>query len=255
MVKEYVVGIDFGHGETAAWIVPLAEDTQIEGSGESLKLRKSNKPNERTLPSVVYKNKQSKYFLERLESSVIISELKGRPSSLSSQKREAYGAYIRLVVERLISANKSFLHQDEDGNYNFYLYIACPTRWDNDDRNEYYAFVNQSLSTLGIAVEWVINESDAAYFTYRPPKESSEQRVLVIDYGSSTIDYTLMDGPKKISDDGWSNPQLGASNIENAILQYYETKYYADYQRCMNGQLLALSQTGNGSLCRNITSR
>ena len=39
-MKEYVVGIDFGHGETSAWVVPINPDinTQIEETGKDLKL-------------------------------------------------------------------------------------------------------------------------------------------------------------------------------------------------------------------------
>ena len=38
MEKEYIVGIDFGHGETSAWVVPLSLTTDAI-IGESLKLK------------------------------------------------------------------------------------------------------------------------------------------------------------------------------------------------------------------------
>lgn len=42
MKKEYIVAVDFGHGETSAWIVPM--DNQMDRQGEALKLRISNEP-------------------------------------------------------------------------------------------------------------------------------------------------------------------------------------------------------------------
>ena len=42
-MKKYIVGIDFGHGETAAWVVPVinVQGTDMKPEGESLKLRVS----------------------------------------------------------------------------------------------------------------------------------------------------------------------------------------------------------------------
>ena len=248
MDKQYVVGIDFGHGETAAWIVPLVKGTSIEEGGESLVLKKANKDNERVLPSVIYLDKRGNYSIERPQGAVILTELKGRPKSLPPRKQEAYSAFIKCVVERLLSANHTLLRKDNDGDYNFFLCVACPTRWDDTDKSEYITFINQSLSELGIEVLWVINESDAAYFTHRPDKNSPDKRVLVIDHGSSTIDYTVMEDSQKVSDDKWSNPHLGASNIETAIIQNYEGKNYESYQRNMEGHLRTLQATGNGHI-------
>lgn len=248
MDKQYVVGIDFGHGETAAWIVPLVKGTSIEDCGESLVLKKANKANERVLPSVIYLDKCGKYSIERPQGAVIVTELKGRPQSLSPRKKDAYSAFIRCVVERMLSANHTLLKQDNDGDYNFFLCVACPTRWNDNDKSEYINFINHSLSPLNIEVLWVINESDAAYFTHRPEKGSPDKRVLVIDYGSSTIDYTVMNESQKVSKDEWSNPHLGASNIENAIIQNYENNSYDSYQKNMEGHLRVLIETGNGHI-------
>lgn len=80
---------------------------------------------------------------------------------------------------------------------------------------------------------WVINESDAAYFSHGSTSEFADKCVLIIDYGSSTIDYTLMYNGKKISDDQWSNDYLGASNIEKSILMEYSSQeeYQEVYQK------------------------
>ena len=60
---------------------------------------------------------------------------------------------------------------------------------ENDDRIEYVNFFNEALKEFGVEVMWVINESDAAYFSHGSTSEFADKCVLIIDYGSSTIDY------------------------------------------------------------------
>ena len=76
MDKQYVVGVDFGHGETAAWIVPLVKGTSIEDSGESLVLKKANKDNKDSKKNVkkeyqnakkIKKEENNKKALDKLD--------------------------------------------------------------------------------------------------------------------------------------------------------------------------------------------
>ena len=55
-MADYIVGIDYGHGETAAWVVPLNANNPIglPMEGTSLRLRASNEVEDQKLPSVVY---------------------------------------------------------------------------------------------------------------------------------------------------------------------------------------------------------
>lgn len=228
MEKEYIVGIDFGHGETSAWAVPL--DIKIGSEiGESLKLKGTNKESERSYYSIIYYNPESGYSLNNLRGN-IVAGFKDKVSALdqpqNAKKREAYTEYIKQIYACLLKHNTA-LKVDNNGDTNFYLCIACPTKWSQDDKDAYIKFFNNALSEFGIEVMWVINESDAAYFTHGSIDEYADKCVLIIDYGSSTIDYTVVHQGKKISDDNWSN-RLGASHVEESILN--ECRDTEDYQ-------------------------
>lgn len=227
MKKEYIVAVDFGHGETSAWIVPM--DNQMDRQGEALKLRISNEVELRTIYSVIYQDKNGNFSLDDTSGNVI-GAFKKKVCDLrkDTQKYKAYTEFIKAIYKRLLTKNDR-LHSDGEGNTNFYLCIACPTKWSNDDRIEYVDFFNEALKEFGVEVMWVINESDAAYFSHGSTSEFVDKCVLIIDYGSSTIDYTLMYKGKKISDDQWSNDYLGASNIEKSIMMEYSSQ--EDYQK------------------------
>lgn len=222
MRKDYIVAVDFGHGETSAWIVPM--DNEIKNLGESLKLKSSNSEERRTIYSVIYQDENENFSLDDIAGNVI-GGFKKKVCDLrkDTQEYKAYTAFIKAIYKRLLSKN-DYLHSDGEGNTNFYLCIACPTKWSNDDRIEYVNFFNEALNEFGVEVMWVINESDAAYFSHGSTSEFADKCVLIIDYGSSTIDYTLMYKGKKISDDQWSNDYLGASNIEKSILMEYSSQ-------------------------------
>lgn len=242
MEKEYIVGIDFGHGETSAWVVPLSLTTDAI-IGESLKLKATNKESERSYYSVIYSKPNGDYSLDDLQGN-IIAGFKDKVSVLdqpqNAKRRDAYTEYIKQIYARLRKHN-TVLKGDNPGDTNFYLCIACPTKWNQDDKDAYIKFFNNALSEFGIEVMWVINESDAAYFSHGSIDKYANKCVLIIDYGSSTIDYTVVYQGKKISDDNWSN-RLGASNVEESILN--ECRNTGDYQEKVENTKSKLTEIG-----------
>lgn len=245
MEKKYIVGIDFGHGETSAWIVPLELiDDQI--TGEALKLKPSNKFSDRSYYSAIYFTPNNGYSLDNMYGDVV-TEFKNKVSTLdkpeNSKKKEAYKKYIQEIYERLLQLNDDKLKVNNNGETNFYLCIACPTKWNQDEKSEYINFFNIALEKYKAEVLWVINESDAAYFTHGSVSDYKNKCVLIIDYGSSTIDYTVVYKGKKISDDSWSN-QLGANNIEASILEEYRDND-DDYQLKFQNTLSKLKEIGS----------
>ena len=244
-MKEYLVGIDFGHGETAAWVVPINGNEQIVSQGYPLRLTSSNSEKERQIWSVVYKEKGDVYSLElRGDAASPITELKGKPHALSLQKKQAYNKYIYLVVERLLE-NNSILRRDEVSNeWNFDLCIACPTSWNQEETDEYLRFFNDALRPKGIQVLWSIKESDAAYFS-KKNKADNNGCTLVIDYGSSTIDYTAVEGMMKISRDEWSSKTLGASAIERVMMRPTSENGSEDFKEKYEKAQAIITQTGN----------
>ena len=246
MAKKYIVGVDFGHGETAAWVVPMIVTAGIKPEGESVRLKATNKVDDQVLHSVVYKTQNGVYTLKKTIGSSIMGKMKSRVSDLRERPdvMAAYQAYIKLVIEAIIKHNDFLELQDVDGEPNFYLCMASPTQWNDEDKNEYLQFFNEAIVDLGVSFEWIINESDAAFFSHKEVV-NHEEVTLLIDYGSSTIDYTVMYKGKKISKDEWSNAQLGAGNIEGAILDSYRSKDYDGYQHSYSGTEELLRITGN----------
>ncbi len=236
-MKKYILGIDFGHGETAAWVVPIdgqGNDKVKNKDGESIKLLNTNAVVNRMIDSVIYQDRNGNYSL--LPTGNIITGMKGKISE--AKKLTAYKAFIFSIVERVLNLNSDILHK-EDGEWNFYLCIACPTKWGHEDRQDYLKFFNIALQPLNIEITWIINESDAAYFTHH----DASKNVLVIDYGSSSIDYTLISKSKKISNDEWSNTQLGASLIETAY--YSKIVKQKDFKKCLLKTVNACQDTGH----------
>lgn len=243
MPKKYIVGSDVGHGETAAWVVPLEDNNLMDAEGQSLKLKATNNVNDRVLHSVVYQSPDGTFSLEKTLRSNIIGKMKAPVGNL--RNIAAYRAYIKLVVEAIIKNNSFLTLKDDDGEPNFYICMASPTKWNTHEKDEYLRFFNEAVSDLGISFKWIINESDAAFFSHRDHIDH-DKMTLVVDYGSSTIDYTVMLNGKKVSRDEWSNGELGAGTIEKDILNSYRENDYEGYQRSYNGTLQLLESTGNG---------
>ena len=265
MEKKYIVGIDYGHGQTAAWIVPCQDhpngkknEDGVPNEGQALRLKDSSKK-DFTIPSEVFVDTKGQYSLTRVLPAHVVIGLKGNPQDLEEPRREAFSNFIRLIVERLLEKNDEMLKK-VNGEYNFYLCIATPTRWKEDIQKDYIRFVNDALKEIGVQVLWAINESDAAYFTHLYTSKDDDM-VLVIDYGSSTIDYTLVQGGKKISEDEWSNTELGAHYIEVEIINSFrsntkgensfitENRIFEDgeseWDKLFASQLRIMEETGN----------
>lgn len=104
---------------------------------------------------------------------------------------------------------------------NFSLYAACPSGWAKDEKNIkqiYKIFLNE----IGIPCEEVIEESRAAFMNCRnfareiDINTNQNPGLLVIDFGSSTIDFTWYQG-----DQFYHNGiELGAHIVEKALFYY-----------------------------------
>lgn len=247
MEKEYIVGIDFGHGETSAWLVPIHGNSQ----GEALRIRNAAHANEKVCPSWVYRDKKGNYSLVQTVGSCVRFGFKAKPVALDQnpEQKEAFAAYIKLIILALLQ-NNTELKIDLSGGPNFILCVACPTRWSEYDKRSYLSFLSNAMVGTKVEPMWVINESDAAFFSWVGSPDDSfkvgaNDCTLVIDYGSSTIDYTMMRDGKKVSDDSWSNPNLGASLVEIGIVDDYKNKNFDAYQRFLSATINECIRTGN----------
>ena len=222
MVLKYLVGIDFGHGETTASCINVAD-----GSLQHLRIKDADKEDLFKISSAVYKiprkDKSYDYTLERKDGYGICISFKTTVDNLRKtshlQDKEAFENFIRLVY-KAIKDNNSFL-EDNGSDSNFLIYIASPTKWSKREKAEYKEFVEKAI---GRKIGWLINESDAAYYH----KKEYGGLTLVVDFGSSTIDFTLMYNGKKIDIDDLSN-RLGAERVENNLLEIYRNDKNSNY--------------------------
>ena len=218
------VGIDFGHGEISA--------SYINGSGDVKQLKLvntvDNVVDKWKIPSYLYQYKDSNsglfvYSLEKpREAHSLLSELKKPISYMTEDEKEHYKALIQLIVQRLRECNSEL-------SEGFELAIACPTKWLDYQKEEYKQFFNEALSDSGIQIYAIMNESDAAFFAKYKKKEDHNKNILVVDYGSSTIDFTLVSNGKKADLDVMSSSNLGASAIEKAVLATNATDKDSNY--------------------------
>lgn len=236
-MKKYIVGIDFGNGETSAWFIPIDENDPNVIEEGSVRLALTSEPQKRKIKTTVNLTKNGHY--STTEPGAVIIGLKAKISSLSERRRTAYKAFIKDVYKRVINNNPHLIDK-RTGNTDFYLCIASPTKWNEEEQQEYINFFNSALAEYNQEILWVINESDAAYFAHRNDKKN----ILVIDFGSSTIDYTLICNGIKKSDDSWSNDYLGAREVERAMLQSYRNTS-PSFQNILHSVEQLLRSTGN----------
>ncbi len=243
MAIRYILGIDFGHGETTAAVYDLDDhkirDVEITKDVTCKKtaicrlqvgVKKEYKWLISPTPSII------KTALQQTKSGdmdgfnfftyfkgPLIDSKDGKIKSISDEKREQFGRYICEVYRSIMETN-NYLDPIER---NFALYVACPSGWDKNQAKAYKEFIN-SLEVLitdkvcQISCVDVVKESDAAYVYSRDKVKAGvfsvkdNPSVLVIDYGSSTIDFTWYGREEPIHD----GAELGASKVENILFDY-----------------------------------
>lgn len=213
----YLIGIDFGHGETTA---SFYSTNSTKGTVERLHILDGQTPESCKVESAVCRNKTGDWqFAKDIRDYALPDftlHFKAPMNEITPKNKEAFGAFVKLVFEHIMQ-NQCFLNYNPvTGERNFEIYVACPSGWGEEDANqiqEYKKFVSGI-----IPVDWIIKESDAAYFKFKAEKDFSDSSVLVIDIGSSTIDFTAYDA--NASEPSTGGKKHGASAVENLIYKY-----------------------------------
>ncbi len=134
--------------------------------------------------------------------------------AIKPENKISFGLFIESVFRSIIESN-TMIHEDP---CNYRLYVACPSEWDKNQIDEYIKF----LQERGVHCEEVVQESRAAYMAFRDTilgntiNDKELPGVLVIDFGSSTIDFTYFGGEKTIN----HGYQKGAHRVEEIIFDY-----------------------------------
>lgn len=222
----YLIGIDFGHGETTASFY----DTENEkGLVKRLHILDGNTLESCKVESAVCRNKETGkwQFAKDIRDYALPDftlHFKAPMNEITPKNKEAFAAFIKLVFEHILD-NQRFLEYDPlTGERNFEIHVACPSGWNEKDPTQIQEY-KKFISSI-IPVDWIIKESDAAYFKFKAEKDFLATSVLVIDIGSSTIDFTAYGAnAAEPSSDG---PKHGASAVENLIYKYFE-EHDADF--------------------------
>lgn len=173
-----LIGIDFGHGETAAHYIDLKSDGVI--------LPLHIIPGTYKIYSAFYTDNAGNMRLLTPKSpdTIELAEanhntfkkgFKGRISSCHTDV-ESICLFAKIVYEKILETNG--LSADHE------IFIACPTNWSDKDAEEYLDLINMA----GVPAKWVISEAYASLERYSKTIDSNTN-VLIVDYGSSTIDF------------------------------------------------------------------
>jgi len=229
---EYVVGIDFGHGETSAAYCPIQWGTPKKELARPKDIELEN--NKKAIPSAISFMKNGDVAIgsdafneERLKQAKVHVCFKKAPVSDDGEDEQLMISFMREVYLRIKLILKSIL---SEGNH--LVYIATPSGWDEDTKVMYQEMAKKAKIPVG----GVTTESRAAILSAKNDAATGLTKIvdkgaIVFDLGSSTLDFTYMRGMEKPTDHGFNH---GASEIEKLIYQlnsdkddikYFENKY------------------------------
>lgn len=214
---KYVVGIDFGHGETSAAICELEWDKDAgQRENNVLDLDMDRKARKKVIPSAICRVKGEIFIGDEAFEHMTDNEgirvcFKQKPQSLNGEAELLMIDYMRAIYARIREA------EDRLTDTNHIVYIARPSGWQAEEAKELY---RQMAIKAGIPLSGLTSESRAAIFYARSPHVNFANEIakgaIVFDLGSSTVDFTYLsddDQPIDYGDD------FGASIIDNIIYE------------------------------------
>lgn len=233
---EYVIGIDFGHGETSAAVCPLSWDTPVEQLEPVKDLEMGG--NKKVIPSAItilddgtaYIG-DSAFNTEILKKAKVHVCFKQAPKDINGEPEKIMTRFMAEVYKRIRANNPGYL---TDGNH--LVYIATPSGWDQATQQLYVKMAQEA--GIPILDDGVTKESRAAFVKSQHDVTSGmgrniEKGAIVFDMGSSTLDFTYMNNSlDHLIDNGYD---CGASKVEKLIfaqkekesapIQLFEKKY------------------------------
>lgn len=215
---KYIVGIDFGHGETSAAICPI-EWGKEAGQREThvLDVDLDSAARKKVIVSAICHVSDGiligdEAFEHMTDHSGIRICFKEKPKSLDGDSEKLMIDYMAAVYKRIRE-----IQQDELTDSNHVVYIARPSGWVEEEAKELY---RQMAIQAGIPLGGLTSESRAAIFYAKSPNVNFTKEIsrgaIVFDLGSSTLDFTFLSDTDKPVDFGYN---LGASIIDNAIFE------------------------------------
>lgn len=226
---QYVVGIDFGHGETSAAICELEWEKEAgQREGNVLDMDMDRKARKKVIPSAICRVKGKIFIGDEAFEHMTDNEgirvcFKQKPQSIDGQAEGLMIDYMRAVYARIRES------EDRLTDTNHIVYIARPSGWQDEEAKELY---RQMALRAGIPLSGLTSESRAAIFYARSPRVNFANEIakgaIVFDLGSSTVDFTYLSDTEKPIDDGdnWGASVIDTIIYEEMILKSDEMKEF-----------------------------
>ena len=214
-----ILGIDIGHGETAAVCMDVSNKKIIRLNLEDGQTK--------VIPTLVGFREDGSAVIgnaagKSTEVKEVVAYFKKAPAYFSDMVRERpRSEYISLfagkLIDQIFEYNKDILTTAEKDSLQ--LIVGCPSSSEWTGENEHRIYEDLLRSASGIRDTAVVPESRAALFSTFTDQgmkgTSAENGVLVFDFGSSTADCTYMCMGKMLMEYSW---RLGASEIEELMI-------------------------------------
>lgn len=249
-MNKYILGIDFGHGQTSAALI------KTDSKGDVFDIIDFPFKSGFTIPTVIFRRApDSPWVINPSDEDVIQnpSDLKTNFKSVVSDENEGINSFFRIFIKAFFEKLRDKELTDtlfytygielwHKGKPQFDLYIACPPEWfeikcnGKTQAEKFREFVNNCISDLGVCVKEVMKEPEAALIGIRAEEEGvlDTTRALLIDYGSSTVDIYY-------NGQSWTIDGIGGSLIERKIKDYmieHESHAQNAYREDLDNYLL-----------------
>lgn len=213
---QYVIGIDFGHGETSAAYCSIGWDAskgQLSGVKDI-----DFGSNTKVIPSAISITTDGKAYigdaaflpevLNKAEAKVCF---KKKPENIDGAAERLMTRFMKEVYNAIRERNSALF---TEGNH--LVYIATPSGWDDAAKDLY----GQMATNAGLPMGGITSESRAAFIKAQQDPDSGlpqyiDKGAIVFDMGSSTLDFTYLtrDNTNPID---WGD-DCGASKVEKII--------------------------------------
>lgn len=224
---DFIIGFDFGHGETSVAMVDANKVSLNDGTVPAEDVYICEHSHEPKITSLVgydndgntdvdidiYDFKSFSHIEVYFKGPLIKSE---KFKTISNIQKQHFKDFIVTVFDNVIKNPRNVKLVGKKVRY----YAACPSGWNKEQHEAYLKFLQEDC---GLPIVDVIAESRAAHVTARkklhernPDLSTRAKRLVVLDLGSSTLDITLHSDITYT--DGY---EIGASQIEEKLLEYF----------------------------------
>ena len=213
---QYVIGIDFGHGETSAAYCSIGWDSnkgQLSGVKDI-----DFGSNTKVIPSAISITTDGKAYigdaaflpevLNKAEANVCF---KKKPENIDGSAEQLMMRFMKEVYNTIRERNSALF---TDGNH--LVYIATPSGWNETAKDLY----GQMAAKAGLPMGGITSESRAAFIKAQQDPDSGlpqyiDKGAIVFDMGSSTLDFTYLTRDN-VNPIDWGD-DCGASKVEKII--------------------------------------